>query len=129
MGITKLDFEIQLPLDIQKGSSAQQLLYINNIATQVVKCTLIEQAYTDNDINDAGDHVYNYARVLCHFGALVLEFTDGWAEGDGEHVYLCWRLFLPHFKTANHTKYSLEALRLQCQVKSVLSPQLAHHIL
>jgi hypothetical protein len=94
----------------------------------VDKCTLIEQAYT-GELEDGGDHVFNYAKVLCHFGALVLEFMDAWREGDGERVYCCWRLFLPHFKAANHTKYSLEALRLQFQVKSVLSPQLAHQIL
>ena len=44
-----------------------------------------------------GDHVYNYARVLCHFGTLVLEFTDAWSKGDGECIYCCWWLFLPHF--------------------------------
>ena len=32
-------------------------------------------------------------------------------------------------KMGNHTKYALEALRLQYQVKSVLSPQLVHRIL
>ncbi len=95
----------------------------------VEKCTLIDNSFTDKVVTDAGDHVYNYARVLCHFGALVMEFTDGWAEGDGERVYRCWRLFLPHFKTTNHPKYALEALRLQFQVKAVSSPQLAHQLL
>ena len=36
---------------------------------------------------------------------------------------------LPHLKSSGHTKYSLEALRLQFLVKSVLSPQLAHQVL
>ena len=36
---------------------------------------------------------------------------------------------LPHFKAAGRTKYSLEALRLQFQVKAILSPQLAHQVL
>ena len=130
LGITKLDSEIQLPPGVKKGSPEQQRQHITTIATQVVEnCTLIEQAYTGDDIEDLGDHMYNYARVLCHFGALVLEFTDAWAEGDGERIYRCWRLFLPHFKTTNHTKYSLEALRLQYQGKCTLSPQLAHQIL
>ena len=73
--------------------------------------------------------MYNYATVLCHFGASVLEFTDAWAEGDGERIYCCWRLFLPLFKANNHVKYTLEALRIQYQVKSVLSPQLTQQIL
>ena len=50
-------------------------------------------------------------------------------EGDGERVFRCWRLMLPHFKAAGRTKYSLEALRLQFQVKAILSPQLAHQVL
>ena len=103
---------------------------MTHLASKVVEqCTLVEHAYTDVAVSDAGDHVHNYARVLWHLGALVLEFTDGWAEGDGERAYRCWRLLLPHFKAANHTKYALEALRLQFHVKAVLSPQLAQQIL
>jgi len=63
------------------------------------------------------------------FSALFAEFRDAWAEGDGECVFRCWRLMLPHFKTAGRTKYSLEALRIQFQVKSILSPQLAHQVM
>jgi len=36
---------------------------------------------------------------------------------------------LPHFKSSGRTKYSLEALRIQFQVKSILSPQLAHQVM
>ena len=72
------------------------------MATQVVEnCTLIEQAYRGDDIEDLGDHMYNYLymyeRVLCHLGALVLEFTDTWAECDREFVYRCWQLYSLHF--------------------------------
>ena len=77
MGISKLDADAQLLQTIKKGSQTQQFQYVNHIATEVVKkCTPLEQAYTDDDVDDLGDHVYNYARVLCHFGTLVLEFTD-----------------------------------------------------
>ena len=62
-------------------------------------------------------------------GALLMEFRDSWAEGDGERAYRCWRLLLPHFFTEKRHKYALEALRLQVQVKAVLSPHLAHHIM
>ena len=82
-----------------------------------------------NAVAETDDKVYNYARVLCHYGALVLEFRDACVEGDGERVFRCWRLMLPHFKAAGRTKYSLEALRLQFQVKAILSPQLAHQVL
>ena len=36
---------------------------------------------------------------------------------------------LPHFKSSERSKYSLEALRLQFQVCAVLFPQLAHQIM
>ena len=95
----------------------------------VDKCGIVGAALTRENIGEINDSVYNYARVLCHFGLLVMEFLDAWAEGDGERVYCCWRLFLPHFIVANCRKYALEAMRLQFQVKAVLSPHLAHHIL
>lgn len=96
LGITELDSHVQLPPGILKSSSGQQQAYVRRLATQVVEqCTLVENAYTDEKVIDAGDHVYNYTRVLCHLGSLVLEFTDAWAEGDGERVYRCWRLFYP----------------------------------
>ena len=69
-----------------------------------------------------------YTRVLCHYGCLVLEFRDAWGEGDGEKIFRCWQLLLPHFKASGRTKYSLEALRIQPQAKSLLSPQLAHQL-
>ena len=34
----------------------------------------------------------SYARVLCHFAALVHLFTDACKEGDGECVIRCWKL-------------------------------------
>ena len=76
-----------------------------------------------------GDGVYNYARVLCYFGSIVLEFYDAWSEGDGDRIYRCYRLLMPHFISYGHTKYALQALRLQFQVSAYLSPHLAHHIL
>lgn len=73
------------------------------------------------------DKVFNYTRVLCHYGALVIEFRDAWREGDGDRVVRCWRLLMPHFKTAGCSKYALEALRLQNQLQ-ILSPNLLHQI-
>ena len=119
--------KLQLPPGIYHSSKQQQLAYICSLATQVVEeCTLID---TNNAVAETDDKVYNYARVLCHYGALVLEFRDACVEGDGERVFRCWRLMLPHFKAAGRTKYSLEALRLKFQVKAILSPQLAHQVL
>lgn len=57
-----------------------------------------------------------------------MELRDAWAEGDGDRVLRCWKLFLPHFKIAGCRKYCLEALRLMFQVNVVASPNLAHQI-
>ena len=90
-------------------------------------------ASTDSPTSTArqsnSDGVYNYARVLCHYASLIMEYRDAWAEGDGERVIRCWKLFLPHFKASGRTKYSLEALRLQMQANITLSPNLAHQVI
>ena len=96
----------------------------------VDKFTLVDSAFLGVAVHDGiDDNAYNYARVLCHYGALVMEFQDAWAEGDGERILRYWKLFMPHFQAACCTKYSLEALRLQLQVNVVLSPNLAHQII
>lgn len=112
------------------GQNSDKNKFICGIASQIVEeCTLVDKAFIDKKTSNTTDAKYNYARVLCHYGALVLEFLDSWAEGDGERVFRCWRLFLPHFRASKRTKYSLQALRLQFQVKSMLSPQLAHEVM
>ena len=58
-----------------------------------------------------------------------MEFRDAWHEGDGERVLRCWKLFLPHFKVAGCTKYSLEALKLQINTGITFSPNLAHQVM
>ena len=73
----------------------------------------------DPDSSEESDRVYSYTRVLCHYGALMEEFRDGWREGDGERVVRCWKLFMLHFKASGATKYALEALRLQFQLKTL----------
>lgn len=124
LGCSKLDDTLVLPQSIQHAPIQQQWEYISNLADTIVKeCTLIN---VSNYVDDTKDRVYNYAHILCHYGALLLEFKDAWAEGDGERVFQCWKLMMPHFKASGRHKYALEALRLQFQVKSTLSPRLAH---
>ena len=130
LGVTKLDSPLQLPPGLRESNSQSQLSFLRSLALQVVdRCTLVGAALTRDKVDETNDGVYNYARVLCHFGALVMEFLDAWAEGDGDRVYCCYRLFLPHFIIENCRKYALESLRLQIQVKAMLSPHLAHYIL
>lgn len=128
-GVSSIDDPLILPPGIHTAPKPVQLAFINKMAQMVVdRCSLIDSAFTGEAVSDNGDGVYNYARTLCHYGSLVMEFRDAWSEGDGERVLRCWKLFMPHFKAAGRTKYSLEALRLQMQAYIILSPNLAHQV-
>ena len=100
--------------------------YVRSIASQAVECCTLLRRLSLANTKDAK---YNYAIVLCHYGVLVMEFLDSGDESDGEWGFHCWRLFLTHFRASGRTKYSLQALRLRFQVKSMLSPQLAHEVM
>ena len=129
LGISSPDEPPVLPPGIHTASEREQLALINRVARLVVdRCTLIDGAFTNEAVVDNRDSVYNYARVLCHFGSLVMELIDAWREGDGERVLRCWKLFLPHLKVSGCTKFSLEALKLQFQTRFTYSPNLAHQV-
>ena len=130
LGISGIDDSVHLPPEIQHGTPSQKLIYVRNIARKIVdRLTLVDSGFFGGEVEtaDSDDRVHNYTRVLCHYGALVTEFRDAWAEGDGERIVRCWKLFLPHFKVSGCSKYALEALRLQIQLQ-VLSPNLAHQL-
>ena len=130
LGITKLDSKVNMPPNVEHGQDSNKSQYIRSLASQVVeKCTLIDKAITGEVVMTTDDHKYNYARILCHFGTLIMEYLYSWGHGDGKRSFRCWQLFLPHFHASGCTKYSLQALCLQFQVKCVLSPQLAHEIM
>ena len=130
--VSALEDQPTIPAGLKKAEKTEQLAFISDISLAVVEqCTLVDAAFssTCGKITDNGDGVYNYTRVLCHFGALIMEIRDAWGEGDGERMVRCWKLLLPHFKAAGHTKYALQALRLQMQVYVTLSPNLAHQVM
>ena len=122
LGITDADGTINYPRGLLKEGLEKKREFVEGIARQVVdRLTLVESSFVrPGELADSGDTRYNYARVLCHFGSLVMECRDAWAEGDGERVIRCWRLFLPHFQVAGHTKYSLAAFNVQLQTKATL---------
>lgn len=112
-----------LPPQVQVDSSL-----VRRVANRVVdSCTIVPEAILGKPVEESGDGVYNYARILCHYAALVSEFTDAWSEGDGQRVLRCWKIFMLHFHAERRTKYALEALRLQFQLAS-LSPDLVHQL-
>ena len=118
LGINSPDDD--LPTQTQADNSILQ-----RVASRVVdSCTIVSEAILGKEVEESGDGVYNYARVLCHYAALV---SDAWSEGDGERVIRCWKIFMLHFHADRRTKYALEALRLQFQLAS-LSPDLVHQL-
>ena len=126
IGIEKAD-GIPLNLDVlaqmQQQSAAEQRKFIYSIAEAVVaKCSIIGESFLFQPIPETGDGVHNYARFLCHYGSLAMEFVDAWEEGDGERICRCWKLFLLHFYENGRKKYAWEALRLQLQLVYLPSP-------
>ncbi len=90
------------------------------LASKIVNdFTVISDAILGKPVEESGDGKYNYARVMCHYTALVTEFLDGWSEGDGIRVLRCWRVFLLHFYVNRRTKNAFETLRLQFQLVSL----------
>ena len=126
LGVGSIDDTLKVP---KYTSAEEQRKYIEGLARKVVdRAGVVNSSILDCGTDDTGDKMYNYARVLCHYGSLLIELRDGWSEGDGDRVMRVWKLALPHLQQAKRTKYSLEALRLQFQVHVVLSPNLAHQV-
>ena len=131
LGIEKADRippNVEVLARMQQQPVAEQRQFIYSIAQAVVeKCSIIGNSLLFQSVPETHDMVHNYARVLCHYGSLALEFVDAWEEGDGERICRCWKLFILHFYENGRTKYSWEALRLQLQLislPSTLSKQL-----
>ena len=122
------ELSIEGPNNDIKGVEINQTL-LEDVAVKVVKkLAVIPEAFLNESVADTGDGVHNYARVLCHFTALVYLFIDAWKEGDGERVVRCWKLFMLHFHAEKKTKYAIEALRLQFQLVT-LQPYLVHQLM
>ena len=122
MEISNLNDPVHLPPSLTHKSTPLQLQFqfVQWIASQIVdECTLID---TCKEVQENDDKVYNYARELNHYCVLIIEFRHGWGDGNGDRMFRCWHLMLPHFKSSGQTKYSLEVLRLQFQVHAVRSP-------
>ena len=127
LGIDHPDSKVNI--DILSGmSKGERMSFIVGISYKVMnKCGIVTDALLNKTVVNTKDGVYNYSHVLCHYAALSLEFTDAWAEGDGERIIRCWRIFLPHFRVNGRTKYALEALTLQFQL-ATLRPSLVHQL-
>ena len=68
----------------------EKRLYIESIAKKVVdRFGEVESAFFDYGTDDTEYRSYNYARVLCHYGSLIMEIQDAWREGDREIMIRC----------------------------------------
>ena len=113
---------------MQKYIISKKVAFIRDLAGHVVdQCGLFDEAILLMLVDNINDGIYNYARILCHYGSLVLEFMDAWAEGDGDRICTCWKLLLVHFHEGQRAKYALQALRLQFQLHQ-LHPSVAHQL-
>lgn len=130
--INKITDKLPCIDSLKHGSHEEKRAFIYDLASSVVdELAIVEMAFDYKRIveDDKTDHIYNYARVLCHYGSLIMEFMDAWSEGDGERVYTCWKIFLPHFYcNSTNSKYAIEAVRLQLQ-RAILPPQLSYELI
>jgi len=85
-------------LQVRQKDTVDSDLVSQVAETVVKKCTIVPEAILGELLDDSEDGVYNYARLLCHFVALVYEFIDAWSEGDGERVLRSWKIFMLHFQ-------------------------------
>ena len=75
------DASMEKPLP-QNSTKEEKRDFVFSLANKIVtNFTVIPNAILGSD-----NMVHSYARVPCHFSALVLEFTDAWSEGDAERV-------------------------------------------
>ena len=126
MGLSGPDDELTDKLTDK--SNTERCTYVINIARKVVdKYTIVGDAILNKPTSETDDGIHNYTRQFCHFAALATEFVDGWKEGDADRVLRCWKILLLHLRAAGRTKYALEALTLQFQLKT-LSPDLERFV-
>ena len=89
---------------VSDGSTAKVKVKVMDLASIVVdKWTVVPEAILGQPLQDSGDGVNNYARVLCHLASLVAEFYDGWSEGDRPRMLRCWKILMLRFFTNRNT--------------------------
>ena len=80
LGLSSFEEHILLPTH---STDMEKRLYIESIAKKVVdRFGVVDSAFFDYGTDDTEDQSYNYARVLCHYGSLILEIQDAWREGE-----------------------------------------------
>ena len=78
-----------LPYSLRHSAQADKKIFIDRLGKTVLeKCSIIPSSFLGEQISDnSKDNVHNYTRVFCHYASVIMEFLDGWSEGDGERIY------------------------------------------
>ena len=85
--------------EMKRWSYKQKLGFIVQLSMTVVeKYTLVSESILCQNVKESGDKKHDYARTLCHYASLALEFIDAWSEGDSTRVLRCWRIFCHIFQ-------------------------------
>ena len=64
------------------------------------------------------DNVYEYSLQLLRLGCFYFEYADAIKEGDGGHVFRCWKYMIPIFSASHNTSYACEAAYLHIASKT-----------
>ncbi len=84
LGVHSVDDHLSIP---QLKCAAEKRAFVESIAQKVVyRLSVVDSSFLDSGTEDNKDKVYNYARVLCHHGSLVMELLDAWRDG-GWYVF------------------------------------------
>ncbi len=70
---------------------------------------------SEDEIGEKKDGINMYARELLTLSLLWHYFHDSSKEGDGQRIFLSWKILLSVFKATNHRNYAKEAVLLLLQ--------------
>ena len=65
------------------------------------------------------DGIYEYAHLFCHYASLAFVLRNPWGLGNGDTVYMCWKVLLMYFYDDRCMKYAWEAFKLQFRLANL----------
>ena len=109
------------PPNLVHKSVEEKRIYFDEVLQEFIDKYILQKG-----VNDADDHVKNYALCSIFLTLLVLQMKDTAKEADGERNLINQKLLLTIFKSLGaYSKYAIEMFISIAQVESLLTPQLA----
>ncbi|CAB4004389.1 hypothetical protein AC249_AIPGENE16794, partial [Paramuricea clavata] len=87
---------------------------------------LDNEVQDDNCILPKSDYKFNYHQSKLMFGLLLRDFNDTIREGDGEHLFVLYKLALLLYHSEKHTKYAYFVLLHLLKIVAILPEFDAH---